>query len=135
IVSNQFERTDNSIELHPIFQVGAASIYAGAPVTTGLDYNRLLDLSLLRRRLSFIACYTDVSGADTMETERLFLSLLDVHESGSSQLLRKCSDWMNTAQEAGEDPEDLHAQLEQLCQQHSSMALLSNLNQFLHKVS
>jgi translation initiation factor 2B subunit (eIF-2B alpha/beta/delta family) len=70
-----------------------------------------------------------------MVTQKLFLSLLEDHESGSSQLLRKCVDWLNAALESGEDPEKIHAQLEQLCHEHSSMALLSNLNQFLHKVS
>lgn len=70
-----------------------------------------------------------------MNIQGLFQELRDDHVLGSSELLRKVTDWLLVALDSGEDSDDLLNQLRLLCAEHPSMVLLQNFDAFFQKIS
>ena len=61
-------------------------------------------------------------------------SLLNDHQSGSSELLKKTVDWVQSCLREGQKEKQLLANLEILRRAHPAMALLQNFYNFFRKI-
>jgi translation initiation factor eIF-2B subunit delta len=63
-----------------------------------------------------------------------FQALIDDHQSGSSEILKKAVEWVQSSLQEGQKARQVLSSLEILCRAHPSMALLQSFYNFFKKI-
>jgi translation initiation factor 2B subunit (eIF-2B alpha/beta/delta family) len=66
--------------------------------------------------------------------DEVYQTLLANHSSGSSDLLKLTTDWIQAALREGQEESQILRNLDGLCRFHPSMALLQNFSKFFHEI-